>query len=231
MPVNFFCSSSCFLYLAAASGFCFSRISLKFRLIGGVSAPCTSNGTSNGACIWGGCTVNVYLPFFNPVKENLPAASVFDSVVTPCSLLIFTGRFAHGLPSKSMIVPVNFPSCAAARVAKHPSIPNARIAASAYVFVHFTIPHSPFLWRSAGLGPLAGLHHYPSYRRESKCYHINPRPRRGTLAGKRWGRGTLPRQTHANAGGNCHRFRKPGPHPDSRTTSTAAARQAPLRGG
>ena len=170
MPANFFCSACCCRYFAAASGFCFSRISLKLMFSGGVSAPLTSTATSNGVCICGGCTVNVYLPFFRPANANFPAASVFDSVTVPCSLLSFTGRLAHGFPSKSISEPVTLPSCCAAvRVAKHPSIPSARIAASAYVFVHFTMPHSPFLWRSAGLGPLAGFDHYLSYRRESKC--------------------------------------------------------------
>src|SRR5580692_7674438 len=102
MPVYFCCCSCCCLYLAAASGFCFSRISLKFRLMGGVAFPAvTCVGSSKGCCICGGLTLKVYLPDFNPLKANLPLASVFDSCTAPISLLILTGRSAHGLPSKS----------------------------------------------------------------------------------------------------------------------------------
>src|SRR6266702_4416842 len=231
LPVNFFCSSCCFLYFAAASGFCFSRISLKLILSGGVSAPFTSRfGTSNGVCICGGCTENVYFPFFRPVNANFPSGPVFDSRIDPCSLLIFTGILAIGFPSKSMRVPVTFPSCCAAvRAAKHPSIPSARIAASAYVFVHFTMPHSPFLSRSAGLGTLAGFDHYLSYCPDSKRRSIISRLRRGLPDGIRSGRGRPLRQMPANAAGSCRRFRRPTPHPDSKTRSVAAERQVPCR--
>src|SRR5260370_289538 len=89
MPENFFCSSSCFLYLAAASGFCFSRISLKLRLTAGVSAPLTATGTSNGVCIWGVCTIIPHSAGNPSATTSIcgPGAGLWpvsDGVAEPC---------------------------------------------------------------------------------------------------------------------------------------------------
>src|SRR5215469_2767477 len=131
-------------------------------LSGGVSAPRTSSGTSNGFCICGGSTENVYFPFFKPVNANLPSGPVFDSITVPCSLLAFTGILAMGLPSKSISVPVILPSCcAAARVARLPNSPSVRITASAHAFMNFNMPHFSFdfeerrPWSAGRFAPLS----------------------------------------------------------------------------
>jgi len=113
-------------------GFCFSRISLKFRLIGAVSAPRTSNGTSNGGLHLGRLHRERVLSVFQPRERKFAG----------CIRLRFGRHALIALDLHWKICPritIEIDDRAgklsflrgAARVAKNPSIPNARIAASA----------------------------------------------------------------------------------------------------
>src|SRR5208282_2862933 len=92
------------------------------------------------------------------------------------------GKSAQGFPSKSMMVPITFPSCAAARGATTPTNPTINNAASAYAFQNFHILHSPFVFEEPGLGSTAGT---PTLSLISRGFQWPPsarlRPARGPL--------------------------------------------------